>query len=63
MVEQKQDNQNKHSHSQMGRKESTEMSLVRSNSEIPWAFQLQEDPILAVVNVSQLGPDSMLRGL
>lgn len=37
------------------------MSLVRSSSEIPWAFQLQEDPILAVVNVSQLGPGSMLR--
>lgn len=40
----------------MGRKASGQMTLVLGNSEIPWAFQLQ-DLTLAVVNVSQLGPD------
>ena len=40
----------------MGKKESGQMTLVLGNSEIPWAFQLQEDLILVVVNVSQLGP-------
>lgn len=56
VLEQTQDNQNKHPHWQMGRKESGQMTLVLGNSEIPWAFQLQEDLILVVVNVSQLGP-------
>lgn len=41
----------------MGRKASGQMTLVLGNFEIPWAFQLQEDFTLAVVNVSQLGPD------
>ena len=56
VLEQTQSNQNKHPHWQMGRKASGQMTLVLGNSEIPWAFQLQ-DRTLAVVNVSQLGPD------
>lgn len=44
----------------MGRRESGQITLVLGNSEIPWAFQLQEDLTLVVADVSQLGPVSRL---